>query len=54
MRELSDPGGTLEGMTTEADGLFELDEPDSLPPVDEAGARATAPLAVRMYRAMAR
>jgi putative ATPase len=48
VRELSDPGGTLEGMTTEADGLFELDEPDSLPPVDEAGARATAPLAVRM------
>jgi putative ATPase len=35
-------------MTTEADGLFELDEPDSMPPVDAAGARATAPLAVRM------
>jgi putative ATPase len=35
-------------MSTEADGLFELDEPDPVPPVDEAGARATAPLAVRM------
>src|SRR5687768_1074603 len=35
-------------MATEVDGLFELHEPDPLPPVDEAGARATAPLAVRM------
>ncbi len=35
-------------MTTEADGLFELREPDPTPPVDDAGARATAPLAVRM------
>ncbi|HLU60592.1 MAG TPA: replication-associated recombination protein A [Pseudonocardia sp.] len=35
-------------MTTEADGLFELDEPDQAPPVEQAGAGATAPLAVRM------
>jgi putative ATPase len=35
-------------MTTEADGLFELREPDPATPVDDGGARATAPLAVRM------